>query len=162
MRVLCVEDTLKLECQWGPGARSKACNSVCPEGWITLTKNSHIGGQDVGCKSGRYAPLCCQAIKGFHSNGDVCYGDVRNQHLAGGLGERRVVGGRRAYRWVASDGESSSVESHGSVRARQVRDEDELGLRREHGVDVVGGCPGALPRDHLGLDIPAVLHRRVI
>lgn len=159
--MLCVEDTLKLECQWGPGARSKACNSLCPEGWITLTKNSHIGGQDVGCKNGRYAPLCCQSIKGFQSDGDVCYGDVRNQHLAGGLGQKRTIGNSRAYRWVSKDGGSVAVKSHDEMRARQVRDDDRLGLSQEHGVDLVGGCPGALPRDHLGVDIPAVLHKTV-
>lgn len=61
--------------QWGPGKASKACNSKCPSNYIALTKNPHIAGKDGGCKSDRYAPVCCDFVVAYSGSGDTCQAD---------------------------------------------------------------------------------------
>lgn len=129
---------------WGAGGKSKACNSKCPKGWVTLSKNSHITGQKSGCKSGRYAPLCAFGLL-VQQNSDTCYSSFTSHILSGGHAQRPdldelfefgLVGGPSNFAFGRSP-ERKSKRKH---------------KRSEHGGD---GCGGALPMDALGMDIPA-------
>ncbi|KAF7553411.1 hypothetical protein G7Z17_g3646 [Cylindrodendrum hubeiense] len=100
-RALCVEGLVEAACQWGPGSQSKACNSKCPTGYITLTKNSHMAGQDTGYSK-------------------TLYNDYANQYFSGGLGQKVTFGNSRSYSYVSDDENSVEVRAHNALRERQL------------------------------------------
>ncbi|GAB1730243.1 hypothetical protein NU195Hw_g3622t1 [Hortaea werneckii] len=99
-RALCAPANVQYDSLlWGPGSRSKACNSKCPRGWVTLTKNSHIAGQKTGCKSGRYAPLCARDVIRKESLG-TCYSTFISQLLSGGYSQRTDLEGQYGFHFT--------------------------------------------------------------
>jgi hypothetical protein len=90
-RALCAAANVQYgSLMWGPGGKSKACNSKCPAGWVTLSKNSHITGQKSGCKSGRYAPLCAQNVI-VQPNHRSCPTTPAGHLLSGGLSQHEDI-----------------------------------------------------------------------
>ncbi|KAK5678311.1 hypothetical protein LTS10_009483 [Elasticomyces elasticus] len=128
-RTLCAANNVIFSSlQWGPGSISKACNSKCPDGWVTISKNSHIAGQKSGCKSGRYAPLCAYDVRAIQHAG-ACYSSAGSVIFSGGYAMRK-------------DAERiSGFDMQGDTKKRSFFAGD--------------GCGGALPLGAIALDIPA-------
>ena len=124
---------------WGPGSRSKACNSKCPRGWVTLTKNSHIAGQKTGCKSGRYAPLCARDVIRKESLG-TCYSTFISQLLSGGYSQRIDIEGQYGFHFT---GETNTPASRTTER------------NAERGISPRNDCRGTLPIGDLSINVPA-------
>lgn len=156
-RALCAASNVLFESiQWGPGSASKACNSKCPDRWLTLTKNSHITGQKSGCKSGKYAPLCVydmRALDLYHS----CYSNAAGQLLSGGLSLREDDSGIADFDYddSDSDGTALQVRQHREIQARKV--ERRQGQKQKRGFLSGGGCLDDIPQGDIALDIPAKL-----
>lgn len=175
-RVLCAENSMKFSCQWGPGKTSKACNSKCPNNYLTLTKNSHVAGQDSGCKSGKYAPVCCDYLYAYHSSDDTCSSSYMSQQLSGGLGLSLTTSNARSYDYSGGDDDSEALSKHRKLKAKRAatKEKSELKARQETStvsnelmalspapqkrvVDTGAACGDALAADQIGLDVPAVL-----
>lgn len=109
-RTLCAASNVEYSSlQWGPGSASKACNSKCPSGWVTITKNSHITGQKSGCKSGKYAPLCAYEMT-VVQNSQTCTSSSISQYLSGGLSNSNDPDGISDYTLESSTSEDATVE----------------------------------------------------
>lgn len=109
-RALCAPNNVDAStCQWGPTTKGKACNSVCPKGWITLTKNSHVGGEKGGCKSGRYAPICCQTVTAT-SDSRQCFASTADHIFSGSLAARQDTSGVTSYSFDTSNLDDSAGE----------------------------------------------------
>lgn len=152
-RALCAASNVLFESiQWGPGAASKACNSKCPDNWLTLTKNSHITGQKSGCKSGKYAPLCVYDMRALYTS-DTCNSNSAGQSLSGGLALREDVAGTTGFDYDDADG--GEEDEDGTVlRVRQHR---EVQTRKKEKRSFLsgGGCLGEISLGEIALEIPA-------
>ncbi|KUI60196.1 Chitotriosidase-1 [Cytospora mali] len=154
-RALCAANNVLFDSvQWGPGSASKACNSKCPNNWLTLTKNSHITGQKSGCKSGKYAPLCVYNMRALYTS-STCYTNAAGQVLSGGLSLREDDSGTADFDYddSDSDGTALQVRQHREIRAR--KDERRQGQLQKRGFLSNGGCLGAIPYGDIAIDIPA-------
>jgi hypothetical protein len=109
-----------VDCQWGPGKVGKACNSQCPTNYLTVTKNSHISGQKSGCKSGRYAPLCCASV---YTNNQECYATFTDHVLSGSLTARVSTDGSTDYTYSTEedDVEDEDDDVNDSISKRVVK-----------------------------------------
>ena len=135
-RVLCApSNVITKSCQWGPGRNGKACNSKCPNGWLTLTKNSHIAAQKSGCKTGTYAPVCCQSVTTV-SHG-MCYATTLDHMLSGSLAGRD---------------DPTGIGSYTIGRAQKIRKKS---LSKRSGTSGNCGGPQYLPLYAIPVDIPA-------
>lgn len=155
-RALCAANNVLFESiQWGPGAASKACNSKCPDNWLTLTKNSHITGQGSGCKSGKYAPLCVYDMRALYTS-NTCNSNAAGQALSGGLALREDVAGTTDFDYDdTSDDEDDDDDEDGT--ALRVRQHREIQTRKKQKRSLLsgGGCLGAIPLGDIALEIPA-------
>lgn len=153
-RSLCAAANIQYtQLRWGPGGKSKACNSKCPRGWVTLTKNSHITGQKRGCASGRYAPLCAYGMT-VQRNNAVCYPTYTSHILSGGFSQQVDLVGQFDFHIVG--GPDGSLDRFGSTRKRKSR--RSVIRKRQFGFDgLIGGdpCGAQLPQGYLGLGIAA-------
>ncbi|GAB7349047.1 hypothetical protein MBLNU459_g8013t1 [Dothideomycetes sp. NU459] len=152
-RALCAASNVHFSSlQWGPGTKSKACNSKCPTGWVTVTKNSHITGQGTGCKSGKYAPLCAYHMM-VVQNSDTCYASSSSQLLSGGLSSRTDVNEVSDYNFA--DNSDGTVD----LKVRSFRGEKERKrlAKKKRTVNGSYGCGETLPVGDIAVDIPAAL-----
>lgn len=144
--------------QWGPGA---ACNSKCPDKWLTLTKNSHITGQKSGSKSGKYAPLCVYDMRALYTS-STYNTNAAGQSLSGGLSLREDDAGTTDFDYNYSDsddgkdddGTALRVRQHREIQARKVEKREEQ-KKQKRGFLSGSGCLGAIPMGDIALDIPA-------
>ncbi|KAI7336592.1 hypothetical protein KC315_g2679 [Hortaea werneckii] len=139
-RALCAAANVQYgSLQWGPGSRSKACNSKCPRGWVTLTKNSHISGQKSGCKSRKYAPLCAYDMLKQETFG-TCYSTFDSHILSGGYSQQIDLEEQFGFNLV------------GGPRP-PLRRRSKQGARRS----ILGSsdCGGSLPIGDLSINVPA-------
>lgn len=150
-RALCAANNVLFESiQWGPGAASKACNSKCPDNWLTLTKNSHITGQGSGCKSGKYAPLCVYDMRALYTS-NTCNSNAAGQTLSGGLALREDVAGTTDFDYddtESADGTALRVRQHREIQTRK---------REKRSLLSDAGCLGAMPLGDIALEIPATM-----
>ncbi len=157
-----------MSCSWGPGKDSKACNSICPRGYITITKNSHIGGQDSGCRSGKYAPLCCTDVQVIGQNDETtCYTEQLGYLLGLGLVSGSSLDPRRLFSFIASEGGSLKAKRHNAVKAKRAGSlEAPLPLNGttpnnstllKRGIHAGSNCLYQMAPDQIGIDIPAVM-----
>lgn len=152
-RALCAASNVLFESiQWGPGAASKACNSKCPDNWLTLTKNSHITGQGSGCKSGKYAPLCVYDMRALYTS-NTCNSNAAGQALSGGLALRQDVAGTTDFDYEDGDEDGTAllqVRQHREIQARKE-------TNRKRSFLSGAGCLDALPLGDIALDVPATV-----
>lgn len=144
--------------QWGPGSTSKKCNSKCPSGWVTLTKNSHITGQKSSCKSGQYAPLCAYEVT-VVQNSATCSSSTSNQLLSGGLSLRADQDGVSDFDFE-DDGDSAAnnrLLAFREMKSRKMRRK----LKQKRSVYGGAGCGAFLPFGDIPLEIPATLNSYV-
>lgn len=177
-RVLCAENSMKFSCQWGPGKTSKACNSKCPSKYLTLTKNSHIAGQSSGCKSGKYAPVCCDYLYAYHStSNDICAASYASQQLSSGLSLKSSTTDSRSYDYSGGDDDSAALAKHRKLKAKRAATQEKRELKarraeasadsnelmalspapRKRVIDTGAACGDVLAADQIGLDVPAML-----
>jgi hypothetical protein len=145
-RSLCAADNVQIgSLLWGPGGKSKACNSKCPTGWITLSKNSHITGQKSGCKSGRYAPLCAQNVI-IQPNSRSCPATPASHLLSGGLSQHENLDGLFKFGLRGGPGDPTNFGSFGDTKKRSA-----------HGSRFDELCKGInfLGLDQIPADVPA-------
>lgn len=123
--------------RWGPGSRSKACNSRCPRGWVTMTKNSHIAGQKTRCKSGKYAPLCAYDVIQKECVG-TCYSTFSSHILSGGYSQRPDLEGHFDFRFRGDTGMPSPRTTKGDAARGMLRGRDCLGTLpiHDHSINV--------------------------
>lgn len=153
-RALCAANNVLFDSvQWGPGSASKACESKCPNYWLTLTKNSHITGHKSGCKSGKYAPLCVNNMRalGYHR---TCYTDTAGQVLSGGMSLREDESGTTDFDYDDSDSDGAALQVR-QHRETQARKAERRQGQEKRGYSSDGGCLGAIPMGDIALDIPA-------
>jgi hypothetical protein len=137
---------------WGLGGKSKACNSKCPAGWITLSKNSHITGPKSGCKSGRYAPLCAQSVI-IQPNSRCCPATPASHLLSGGLSQH--PGFDHVFNFGLVGGAGGFTDFGGMSRRQASKANHKRG---EHGtyLDVI--CQlDVIDRSQIPIDVPAGL-----
>lgn len=177
-RVLCAKNSMKFSCQWGPGKASKACNSKCPNRYLTLTKNSHIAGQDSGCKSGKYAPVCCDYLYAYYSSDDTCSASYVSQQLSGGLSLTTNLIDARSYDYSGGDDGSTALSKQRKLKVKRAATNKKKETKLKAGqaeidskkelmamspaplkrvVDTGAACGNILAADQIGLDVPAVL-----
>ncbi|KAJ8132429.1 hypothetical protein O1611_g1195 [Lasiodiplodia mahajangana] len=158
-RALCAaSNVLYSSLQWGPGKVSKACNSKCPKGWVTLTKNSHITGQKTGCKSGKYAPLCGYEVTVFQ-NADTCSSSITDHLLSGSLSNAIDPDGVSDYDFE-DDGTSATnakLRAFREIKSRKVNRK----MKQKRSIYSGAGCLGDLPLGSIPLDIPAVVDKYI-
>ncbi|KAI1115462.1 glycoside hydrolase [Nemania sp. NC0429] len=159
-RALCAASNIHFDSlQWGPGSASKACNSKCPRGWVTLTKNSHITGQRVGCKSGKYAPLCGLSVV-VSQNSRTCPSSFASHLLSGGLSIRADQDGIMDFDFEDNE-ESATNEKILAFREVKAR----LAHRKQNRKRSIYGGDGCgfhiLPLGDIPLEIPAIASRWV-
>jgi hypothetical protein len=136
---------------WGPGGKSKACNSKCPRGWVTLTKNSHITGQKRGCASGKYAPLCAYGMI-VQRDGEMCYPTYSSHILSGGFSQAVDLEGKFDFEIVG--GPAGGPGRFGSNLRRRSRRSD-IRKRQFGGLNGGDGCGNMLAPGFLGIGVPA-------
>lgn len=154
-RSLCAaRNVLFDEIRWGPGSASKACNSKCPQGWVMLSKNSHVAGQKSGCKSGKYAPLCVFGMR-ISRYTAACATDMTSQFFSGGLSIRKDLEGISSFDFEDNSGDRETVSPHlAEFRSLQAR-RQERRTKNKRSIGSGNPCDGRLPLDYLPLDIPA-------
>ncbi|KAI0203375.1 glycoside hydrolase [Astrocystis sublimbata] len=166
-RALCAADNIYFQnLYWGPNkGNGKACNSKCPSGWVTLTKNSHITGQKSGCKSGKYAPLCVTHLTVYQNTiSDTCPSSLTGQHLSGGLSLRSDPSGIANFDFVdnGKGEQEEGVEARGiSPKMQEFRDLQarKLNKRAKAKRTAYGDahCSDSLALDDIAIEIPGRL-----
>lgn len=160
-RALCAPNNVDAStCQWGPTTKGKACNSKCPTGWITLTKNSHVGGQKGGCKSGKYAPICCQSVTA-QTDSKQCYATTADHIFSGSLASRTDTSGITSYSYDSDDDDDYDDDiSSDSKKAKIKRSSEKShGLSKRGLGSWAGSCAESvtLPLGAIPIDVPAGL-----
>lgn len=145
-------------CQWGSGRVGKACNSKCDNGWLTVTRNSHIGGQKSGCKSGTYAPFCCQSITALSQH--WCYATTTDHLLSGSLAGRTDTSGVSDFDYAAGVGPNVNRRDLATKEIRNKTEKRDIKSRKPAVKKRSGtgyGCIGSgyLPLYAIPVDIPA-------
>lgn len=154
-RSLCAATNVDIgSLMWGPGGKSKACNSECPAGWVTSSKNSHITGQKVECKSGRYAPLCAQYVI-IRPNSWSCPATAASHLLPGGFSQHEDLDGLFEFGLTGGGGDPTRFGSFGSVSRRQASHPENK--RSVHGTHFDKLCKGIelVGLDQIPTDVPA-------
>ena len=162
-RYLCAPNNVDAEgCQWGPGAIGKACNSKCPTGYLTLTKNSHIAGQKSGCASGKYAPVCCFSVT--ETSSTSCYATTADHIFSGSLATRDDTTGITDYTYdlAEDDSDDSTDDETRKRKRRRMEDAHKAVSKRSAGALAKrassGSCnAGTLPIGAIAVEIPAAL-----
>ncbi|KAL6237121.1 glycosyl hydrolases family 18-domain-containing protein [Aspergillus navahoensis] len=115
-------------------------------------ENSHIGGQKSGCKSGKYAPVCCQSVTATTSG--WCYARTIDHILSGSLASRDNTLDVGSYRF---GGTSSTKKVKRTTSSNQWTGTKALSKHQK----LLGsfGCSGSyyLPLNAIPVDVPARL-----
>ncbi len=138
-----------------------------------MTKNSHIGGLDSGCKSGKYAPLCCTDVQVITSSGfdETCYNNALGYLLAGSLIGGPSFDPRRGFGFLTNGGESLAASRHKAFKAKRAASLEAPRHKKEpnnasttsngtlakRGIHAGNNCLYQLAPDQIGIDIPAIM-----
>ncbi|KAL3472712.1 hypothetical protein BJX99DRAFT_262030 [Aspergillus californicus] len=118
----------------------------------TAKINSHIGGQKSGCKSGKYAPVCCQSVTATTSG--WCYARTIDHILSGSLASRDNTLDVGSYSF---GGTRSAKKVKRTTSSNQWTGTKALSKRQK----LLGslGCSGSyyLPLNAIPVDVPARL-----
>lgn len=128
-----------------------------------MTKNSHVGGEKGGCKSGKYAPICCQSVTA-QTDSKQCFATTADHIFSGSLALRQDTSGITSYSYDSgaveddddddNDDDDTSLDKKKRKAKRNNRDLQERGLG-----SWAGSCAEAvtLPLGAIPIDVPALL-----
>jgi len=162
-RVLCAPNALTFShCAWG-AHNAGLCNAKCPNNWIQISKNTHVGGNKIGCDVLRYTPYCCQTVTGYSPG--YCYATSLDHVLSGSLAARQDPSGVTEYVYsnLANSkkkrDESNDTDYHPAVAERN-KDLEANMLSKRGDVTYGAGCLGSgfLPIGAIPVDIPVYLY----
>lgn len=130
-----------------------------------MTKNSHIAGQKSGCRSGQYAPICCQSVTEFTST--QCYATTADHLFSGSLASRTDTTGISDYIYddTTTDGDDDDDDDSVNVETRRKKDKRKVdamaNTKRTSALAKrasSGSCPSnVLPLNAIAVDVPAAL-----
>lgn len=145
----------------GGGGNAGLCNSKCPNNYIQISKNTHVGGDRTSCDVLRYRPYCCQSITGYSPG--FCYAKALDHVLAGSLAARQDLSGVTEYVYSnlgtsnKKRDESNETDYHPDIAERNADLVANM-LSKRGDVIYCATCigSGALPLGAIPVDIPFI------